>query len=296
MSWIKLDDRFADHPKIVEAGPEAAWLFICGLCYCARYLTDGLIPKAQVRKLADIEDVKQSVTKLLSTCLWENAEDSYRVHDYLDYNLSREQALELSRKRTEAGSRGGRPSQKKQNETKLVSKTKANVKQNESKTKAVPVPVPVLVFVPESVPGESTSTTTATGARKKPRANGSPPDSAIVWQAFQAAYQERYGTDHPRNAKVNGQMVQFIGRIGLDEAPHVAAYYVHHPNAYYVQKRHMVGLMLQDAEALRTDWKTGKRSTRRGASEEDRLAATGDMYREIMEENAVARSQRQINP
>ena len=57
MSWVKIDDHFSDHPKVVQAGPEAAWLYICGLCYCAKYLTDGFIPKRQVKRLADVDDV-----------------------------------------------------------------------------------------------------------------------------------------------------------------------------------------------------------------------------------------------
>ncbi len=41
MSWIKIDDQFSDHPKIIEAGPLAGWLYVSSLCYCGRYLTDG---------------------------------------------------------------------------------------------------------------------------------------------------------------------------------------------------------------------------------------------------------------
>lgn len=86
MAWVKLDDQFPDHPKVVQAGPLAAWLYVCGLAYCARYLTDGFIPAAQVRKLADVDDVTPLVTALVAVGLWRECEGGYEVHDYLDYN------------------------------------------------------------------------------------------------------------------------------------------------------------------------------------------------------------------
>ena len=46
MSWIKIDDQFADHPKVLQAGPLASWLYVCGLTYSGRYLTDGWVPSA----------------------------------------------------------------------------------------------------------------------------------------------------------------------------------------------------------------------------------------------------------
>jgi len=86
MSWIKLDDQFADHPKVIAAGPLAAWLYVCGLTYCGRYLTDGWIPEGQVRKLADLDDAAEQAQRLVDVGLWERVDDGYIVHDYLEYN------------------------------------------------------------------------------------------------------------------------------------------------------------------------------------------------------------------
>jgi hypothetical protein len=69
MTWIKLDDQIADHPKIVKAGPLASWLYICGLTYCARFLTDGFIPQEQVRRLADVKNVHELTQKLIAVGL-----------------------------------------------------------------------------------------------------------------------------------------------------------------------------------------------------------------------------------
>ena len=93
MPWVKLDDLFSDHPKVMEAGPLAAWLHVCAMCYCGRYLTDGFIPTGQVRKLADVDNAQELASKLVDVGLWENAEGGYQIHDWLEYNPSREQVL-----------------------------------------------------------------------------------------------------------------------------------------------------------------------------------------------------------
>ncbi len=93
MTWVRLDDQFSDHPKIVTVGPLAAWLYVCGLCYCGRYLTDGFIPANQVHRLADIDGITPLVTALVTNRLWSQVEGEggYMVHDYLKYNPSREE-------------------------------------------------------------------------------------------------------------------------------------------------------------------------------------------------------------
>lgn len=110
MSWAKLDDQFPDHPKIEAAGPEAAWLYVCGICYCARYLTDGEIPKTRVPRLSALKSAEKHAKKLVAVGLWIDAGTSYLVHDYLDYNPPRDEVEfrreQVSRKRSEAGRRG----------------------------------------------------------------------------------------------------------------------------------------------------------------------------------------------
>lgn len=91
MAWVKIDDQFASHPKILKAGPAAAWLYVCGLTYCNRYLTDGFIPAEAVRLLTDLKNPGKEAAKLVNAGLWEIADGGYIVHDYLDWNPSAEQ-------------------------------------------------------------------------------------------------------------------------------------------------------------------------------------------------------------
>lgn len=99
MTWVRLDDQFDEHPKFEAAGPLAGWLFVVGLTYAARNLTDGFVPRGAVRRLADWHRVGEDVTaaqlatELVEVGLWEAVEGGYQVHDYLDYQPSRAQVL-----------------------------------------------------------------------------------------------------------------------------------------------------------------------------------------------------------
>ncbi len=43
MAWARFDDRFNQHPKVVEAGPLAQLLHMRAIIWCAQYGTDGFI-------------------------------------------------------------------------------------------------------------------------------------------------------------------------------------------------------------------------------------------------------------
>lgn len=115
---------------------------------------------------------------------------------------------------------------------------------------------------------------TETKALETSKARSAPNDSKATWEAYSKAYHRRHGVLPTRNARVNSQLAQFLKRIPLEEAPEIAEFYVFHNRAFYVQKSHPVGLMLQDAESLRTEWLTGKQVTAteaRGAETKQQL-------------------------
>jgi hypothetical protein len=102
---VRLDDQFADHPKVTTAGPLCGWLYVCGLLYAARYLTDGFIPTAHVARLAALPRPRQLAERLVQGGLWEHAEGGYRIHDYLVYNPT---AAQVRRERDAAAERARR--------------------------------------------------------------------------------------------------------------------------------------------------------------------------------------------
>lgn len=133
MTWVRLDDNFPDHRKVNEAGPLAMWLWVCGLCYCGRLLSDGFIPRSQVRKLADVDDAFGLANRLVDVGLWEKCDDGYRVHDYLDYNPSRQEVEAERAKKVAAGQAGGRASAQARGQASASAGAQA---------KSNPVPVP----------------------------------------------------------------------------------------------------------------------------------------------------------
>ena len=104
-------------------------------------------------------------------------------------------------------------------------------------------------------------------ARASPDAPTTP-----VWDAYATTYRERYGEPPVRNAKVNAQLKQLIGRIGAAEAPLVAQFYVAHPSAFYIQRGHSIACLLADAEKLRTEWATNRPVTGNQARQRERTA------------------------
>ena len=47
MTWLRIDDDFYDHPKIVAAGPLAIALHVLSMGYASRHGTDGFIPERE---------------------------------------------------------------------------------------------------------------------------------------------------------------------------------------------------------------------------------------------------------
>jgi len=161
MTWVRLDDHFDENPKIERAGPLAAFLYICGLSYCARNLTDGFILAEKVRRLAAVPKPDQQARRLVDVGLWEEVEGGYQVHDYATYNPTRETVLSHREIRAEAGRIGGLRSGERR---RAASKTEAicfddrspmleangEAKSNESRT-PYPIPYPVPVDLDPSV-------------------------------------------------------------------------------------------------------------------------------------------------
>lgn len=115
MTWVKLDDQFPDNLKVERAGPQAAWLYVCALCYCARLLTDGWVPKTMIPRLSSLKGPQKLADRLASDDigLFEDRGDNYYIPDYLDFNPSKEQVIKQRQVRAEAGRKGGSKSSSK---------------------------------------------------------------------------------------------------------------------------------------------------------------------------------------
>ena len=115
MTWAKLDDSYPHHPKMLAAGLEALGFDAAGLCYSARFGTDGFIADSMLpavypgaRNPADL------AAKLVEVGRWhrDNRRGGWVIHDFLDYNPPASEVAELRRKRSAAGRKGGKQSGK----------------------------------------------------------------------------------------------------------------------------------------------------------------------------------------
>jgi len=100
MTWARLDDRANEHRKQLAAGPEACWLWACGLMYCNRQAArNGFIPEQALRILYPLKSPSRLATKLVDVGLWERIDGGYQVHEFECWNKSKEQ-VEADREST----------------------------------------------------------------------------------------------------------------------------------------------------------------------------------------------------
>lgn len=153
MSWVRFDDNYREHPKIVFAGKSGRELHTAMVFYCARELTDGRIHVNQVAKLAGaegIDDWQEALARLKFVVpgfehplIYEREFGYLELHDYHVYQPTKAKVIAdrtgLSEKRAEAGRLGGIASgetRREQAGSKNEAKGEANRQQNGS-----PVPV-----------------------------------------------------------------------------------------------------------------------------------------------------------
>jgi hypothetical protein len=78
-----------EHPKVAGLPDGAFRLWIQGLAHCQKFLTDGRIDRVSLRALRAYSPKRAN--ELVSARLWLEAEEgAITVHDYLDWNESRE--------------------------------------------------------------------------------------------------------------------------------------------------------------------------------------------------------------
>jgi hypothetical protein len=85
MSWARIDDQMAFHPKMVKAGNEAVGAWARMIAYASAHLTDGFVPRDVALAIAGS---KKLLDKMVTDRLLDADGDDYRVHNFLDWNPS----------------------------------------------------------------------------------------------------------------------------------------------------------------------------------------------------------------
>jgi hypothetical protein len=108
--WVKLDDRFTDNAKIARLSDKAFRVYVHALCYSAGALTDGLVPWSKAKSWASVK----TIGEMTAAGLWTEVKLGYQIHDFLEYQQSREQvdakrmqAASAAQSRWQSGSHSG---------------------------------------------------------------------------------------------------------------------------------------------------------------------------------------------
>ena len=121
--WVKLDDGFFENPKTGPLSKGAKLLYLAGLTYCAKRLTDGKIDDRGVRVVRALAEAGvKVVAELEASGRWEKNGSGYIVHDYLDYNppaakvLAQREAARERMNKARSGERSGEQAKEQQHE------------------------------------------------------------------------------------------------------------------------------------------------------------------------------------
>src|SRR5579862_8143106 len=110
MGWARFDDMRAMNRKLRAAGFAARGLDEAAICQVAADMTDGHISRATVEMLGVAHGEPgwaQLVEKLVDVGRWETNGDGWYIHDYLEFNPTREQWQQTQALKKTAGQKGG---------------------------------------------------------------------------------------------------------------------------------------------------------------------------------------------
>lgn len=94
-----------------------------------------------------------------------------------------------------------------------------------------------------------------------------------TWRAYANAFIAKHKVAPKWNRAIGGMVAQVVARLGADDAPRVAEFYVTMNNAFYTQRMHPVTLLLRDCESIYAQFCTGRAMTSTRARQIDRQEA-----------------------
>jgi hypothetical protein len=258
MVWVRLDDGFPHHPKALLVGPYGRDLFVSGLCYANRFLTDGFIPGYALHQLAPgLPNAKRVAATLVEAAFWETCEGGWRIHDYHGFQPSASEVRAAKERALAIRSAGGKaraatatrvegrfapaaaPEGDQQAAGDSAGQDGHQQHQQEtssdltSSTSARPVPSRIKYLVGDSSP------TDGNAPKKRPKKNGkgTHPNVKLVIEAYHQSFLERHGTPPP----INGAKCGAIARTMLrgrppEEAVWAVREFFKNPPAFYRDK------------------------------------------------------------
>ena len=180
MGWLKVDDKFKNHPKALKAGLEAIGLWLLAACWASEYESDGHLPEHVVQYLPGFRP--ELADRLVEAGLWARTADGYAIHDFLKYNPSRAEQDAKRAAACERMAKGRRSSREVQANSQSTSQ-----KQEETfaRSSSVPIPIPFPKEKEEEGP-PARAISTAPEAKA-----GDPSAAPLAWKALREAASER---------------------------------------------------------------------------------------------------------
>jgi hypothetical protein len=99
MTWARLDDGCNSNAKLTVLTDAAFRLWVCGLVYAQKELSDGFIPESILKTFSVKRGIKGAVVELTTSLirgkqpLWHQVDGGYQVHDFLYWNERRDDVL-----------------------------------------------------------------------------------------------------------------------------------------------------------------------------------------------------------
>ena len=107
MAWVRLDDEFPDHKKVAGLSNDAFCLHVTAMCWVAKWQTDGKLPGKLLGKLGwRCQDPASAAAELVTANVWEITPEGWEIHDFTQYNPTKEQIEALAATRSAAGKAG----------------------------------------------------------------------------------------------------------------------------------------------------------------------------------------------
>jgi hypothetical protein len=221
MAWVKIDDQLPNHVKVAyleDMVLPALGLNMLALCWCNSQLTDGFIPEAQVRRLAGNARWLPLAEVLVKAGFWEEVDGGYQIHDYLDYQPSKEDVLATKELKRRAGKAGGLAKAKQAASTVLAdAKQPASKGQADAKQNSTPYPYPYPSPKPEPPPPAISNNGTVDNADFREPLNE---DTSLTEAARE--YERVFGRPVP-NAVIAQAVCEWLDEVGLDCLRHCLA-------------------------------------------------------------------------
>lgn len=138
MPWFKVDDSFYDHPKLIEVPNAAVGLWTKAGSWCARHLTDGVIPATKVKALGG---TKSQTNALVSSGLWlpidtPTGAKAFAFCNWNEYQPTKEsvekERAEAAQRKRKSRQRKGAGQQESENVTRDMGRESRDMSQGES--------------------------------------------------------------------------------------------------------------------------------------------------------------------